>query len=75
MQSNVLSNHGKVVLVAYFAETKQIIYSLNAGTRADGKAILDTHFMQGVTAETWVGFLSHDEKDTSCSVYTGSHGL
>ena len=33
----------KVVLVACFATLRQIIYSLNAGTRADGQAILDTH--------------------------------
>jgi hypothetical protein len=61
----------KVVLVAYFTETKQIIYSLNAGTRADGQAILDTHLMQGLSAETWIGFLSHEEKDAANSSYTG----
>jgi hypothetical protein len=27
--------------------------------------------MQGVAAETWIGFLSHDEKDASDSVYSG----
>jgi len=62
----------KVVLVAYFTEIKQIIYSLNAGTRADGHAILDTHFMQGVAAETWIGFVSHDETNAADSVYAGS---
>ena len=65
----------KVVLVAYCTETKQIIYSLNAGTRADGQAILDTHLMQGVAAETWIGFVSHDEKDAANSSYTGQIAL
>jgi hypothetical protein len=27
--------------------------------------------MQGLAAETWIGFLSNDEKDASDSVYTG----
>ena len=39
--------------------------------RKDGQAILNTQQMQGVTAETWIGFLSHDEKDASDSVYSG----
>jgi hypothetical protein len=59
------------VLVAYFTEIKQIIYSLNAGTRAGGQAILDTHLIQGLSAHTWIGFLSHDEKDAADSSYTG----
>jgi len=61
----------KVVLVAYFTEIKQIIYSLNAGTRTDGHAILDTHVMPGLSAETWIGFLSADETNAADSVYTG----
>jgi hypothetical protein len=65
----------KVVLVAYFTETKQIIYSLNAGTRADGQATLDTHNMQGLSAETWMGFVSADEANAADSVYTGSLNL
>ena len=61
----------KVVLVACFTAIKQIIYSLNAGTRADGEAILNTHLIQGTPAETYIGFLSHDEKDAANSSYTG----
>lgn len=61
----------KVVLLAYFIETRQIIYSLDVGTRANGTAILNTSVMQGQAAETWIGFLSDDEKDASDSAYTG----
>ena len=61
----------KVVLVAYFTALRQIIYSLNAGTRADGQAILDIHHMQGPAAETWIGFVSADETNAADSVYTG----
>ena len=48
-----------------------MVYSLNSGTMADGQAILETHFMQGVAAETWIGFLSADETNAADSVYTG----
>jgi hypothetical protein len=60
----------KAIVVAYFPELKQIIYSLNAGTRADGKAILPAANMPGYAAETWIGFLSNDETDAANSVYT-----
>lgn len=62
-----------VILVAYFPSVKQIIYSLNAGTRADCNAVLDTHVMQGDEAETWIGFISAGEEDASNSVYTEKH--
>jgi hypothetical protein len=62
----------KVVLVAYCSVTKQIAYSLDAGTRAGAVAILDTQFMQDTDVETWMGFISDDEKDAADSVYTGS---
>jgi hypothetical protein len=62
--------------VACFTERKQILYSLNAGTRAGGQAILDTHLMQGIAAaETWIGFVSADETSAADSVYTGSFSL
>ena len=61
----------KVVLVAYFTEMKQIIYSLNAGMRAGGQAILDTHDMQGPWCRNMDGFVSADETNAADSVYTG----
>src|SRR5437868_10110276 len=62
----------KAIVVAYFPGMKQIIYSLNAGTRADGQCVLPAANMQGYAAETWIGFLSHDETDASNSVYGGT---
>ena len=64
----------RVVLVAYFAAKQQIIFSLHAANRATGQATLVTDSMQGYAAETWIGFLSDDEKDAANSVYTGSIG-
>ena len=61
----------KVILVAYFPEEGNIIYSLNAGVRSDCQALLVNKDPQGYTAETWIGFISDDEKDASNSVYTG----
>ena len=65
----------KVIVVAYFTALKQVIYSLNGAKRSDSIAILQTNKMKGFTAETWIGFLSNDEKDTANSEYTGSISL
>jgi hypothetical protein len=43
---------------------------LNSGTRSNGEAILPIQNIQGLAAETWIGFLSNDEKDAATSVYT-----
>ena len=60
-----------VILLAFFPALKQIIYSLDAATRKDCQALLITNIMAGYAAETWMGFLSTDEKDAANSVYTG----
>jgi hypothetical protein len=57
--------------VAYFPELQHAMYSLSAGSRSDGEAILHIGAMKGFAAETWMGFLSADEKDARNSVYTG----
>ena len=62
----------KAILLAYFTGLGQIIYSFDAATRAGETATLITSKLQGNTAETWIGFLSSDEKDAANSVYTGS---
>ena len=61
----------KVIVVAYFPSEKKAIFNTGIALRKDGQAILNTQQMQGVAAETWIGFLSHDEKDASDSVYSG----
>jgi hypothetical protein len=65
----------KAILLAYFPALNQTIYSLQSATRADGHAVLITNLMQGYTAETWMGFLSNDDKDAADSVYTGKIAL
>ena len=62
----------KVILVVWFLEIKQTVFSIGDATRADGQALLVTNQLQGYTAETWIGFLSHDEKDAASSAYAGS---
>ena len=61
----------KVILLAYFPALRQIVYSLSAAVRADCQALLMTNIMKGYEAQTWIGLLSDDEKDTANSVYTG----
>jgi hypothetical protein len=61
----------KVILVAYFPAVKQVIYSVDA-IRKDCRAYLETNTMEGYNAETWLGFISPDEKDAANSRYTGT---
>lgn len=57
----------KVVLVAFFPELKQAIYTIGNSSRKDGQAVLDIAVMKNVPLQTWIGFLSADEKNASCS--------
>lgn len=75
LYNKIIKANDKVILVAYFPELNEIIYSLNAANRADCGAVLITGGMRGYTAETWIGFLSNDEKDAADSVYAGSINL
>ena len=61
----------RVILVAYFPALKQVIYSMDA-IRKDCRAHLETNTMEGHNAETWIGFISDDEKDAADSRYTGT---
>ena len=61
----------KAVLVAYFPEIGQGAYSIGTATRGDMNATLITSQMRGIIAETWMGFLSDDEKNAANSFYTG----
>ena len=65
----------KVILLAYFPALKQMIYSISAAVRADCQALLITNAMKGYEVQTWIGFLSNDEKAAACSVYTGRINL
>ena len=59
------------ILVAYFRESKEVVYAFSEATRKSGTATLEINSKQG-TAETWVGFLSADEKNAADSIYAGS---
>lgn len=62
----------KAVLVAYFPSTNEVIFSFDEGTRQSGTGVLETINRKGQLAETWMGYLSNDEDDAACSVYSGS---
>jgi hypothetical protein len=61
----------KVIVVAYFSSEKKAVFDTGIALRKDGQAVLNTQHLQAATAETWIGFLSNDEKDASDSVYSG----
>ncbi|MEO5650148.1 MAG: DUF6266 family protein [Ginsengibacter sp.] len=61
----------KVILVAYFPAIKKAVFSTGAAWRKSGQALLGTGETLGEIAETWLGFLSNDEKNASVSVYCG----
>lgn len=65
----------KVVLVAYAPALQQAVFSLQAGLRKDGAAVLQAAMFKAYTVETWMAFLSNDETNASDSVYTGSINL
>ncbi|MDQ2863614.1 MAG: DUF6266 family protein [Bacteroidota bacterium] len=62
----------KVILVAWFPELQQAIFSRDAALRSGCFTTLAAGAFKGYLAETWIGFISNDEKDASDSVYTGS---
>ena len=59
------------IMVAYFPETKEAVYTFSNATRKDVTAVLETGLKKGA-AETWLGFLSADEKNAADSVYAGN---
>ncbi len=65
------SENDRIILVAYFEELQQAVFSTNAGFRSDCEAMLNTALMKGYAAETWIGFVSNDALYASDSVYTG----
>lgn len=61
----------KVVLVAYFPETRRAVFTIGTAIRKDGQSLLDISGIQGQAAETWIGFLSNDEAHAANSTYCG----
>ena len=65
----------QAILVAYCAATRQTIYTTTGGPRNGGAGSLNVSPMAGQTVETWIGFISEDEKEVATSFYTGSLAL
>jgi len=65
------SGSDKVIAVAYCEALQQVKFSLNAGLRKDGEAVLNANVFKGYAVETWIGFLGSDEENASDSVWTG----
>jgi len=60
----------RAILVAYFPESKQAVFSFSDAERKDGIAVLETGSAKGIS-QTWLGFLSADESNAANSVYAG----
>ncbi|MGH2565569.1 MAG: DUF6266 family protein, partial [Ginsengibacter sp.] len=65
----------KAVLVAYCPTLQQAVFSAAGAYRADCMATLTASIFKGHTVETWIGFVSNNERDAADSVYTGSIAL
>ena len=60
----------RAILVAWFLESKQAVFSFSNAERKDEMALLETGYFKGA-AKTWLGFLNADETNAANSVYTG----
>ena len=69
--TGIASGDDTAILVAYSPDLQQAIFTLYGGLRKTGKATLNVAAFKGYFVETWIGFLSNNEKDASDSVYTG----
>ena len=61
----------KVIVVAYFLISKKAVFSIGDAKRSKGEVSLIIGNRPGEICETWIGFLSHDEKDAANSNYCG----
>jgi len=67
----IAAANDSLILVAFAPDLQQAIYTLHGGFRKDKKATLNAAAFKGHTVETWIGFLSNDEKDAGDSVWVG----
>ncbi len=61
----------KVILTAWFPALRKMVYTILPATRGAGKARVEMTAMGGFVAETWIGFVTHDEREAADSVYAG----
>ena len=60
-----------MIVVAYFLTSKQAVFSIGDAKRSDAQVFLVIGNRPGEICETWIGFLSNDEKDAANSSYCG----
>lgn len=65
----------RVIIITYFPVIKKMIYTLHQATRSSCRAVLQAASMKGCAAETWIGFVSNDEREAGDSVYAGRVNL
>jgi len=61
----------KAILVAHCPALKQTIWSSQV-LRSAGAAVLEVPAFSGEAVQTWLSFVTEDEKDIATSVFTGS---
>ena len=64
-------SYDRVIMVAFLPQAKTAFFTFGDENRSDCKAILTVPSINGQKVHTWLGFISHDEKNTATSVYTG----
>jgi hypothetical protein len=69
--TGIASGDDTAILVAYAPDLQQAVFTLYGGLRKGGKATLNAAPLKGHYVETWIGFLSNDEKDASDSMWAG----
>jgi len=69
--NGIAAPNDTVILVAYAPALQQAIFTVQGGFRKDKKVVLNVAALKGQAVETWIGFLSADEKDASDSVWAG----
>ncbi len=61
----------RVILTTWFPELKKMVYTLLPVNRGTASAQVEMTIMRGFIAHTWIGFVSHDEREAADSVYAG----
>jgi hypothetical protein len=65
----------QAILVAYCADLKQVVWTLNAAQRVSETGALALADFGGLEVQTWIGFLSADGRRIASSRYTGAFTL
>ena len=61
----------KAILVAYHADTQTAAFTIADAFRSGTVGELSVAALRGKQVETWLAFISEDDKDVSSSVHTG----